>query len=255
MQDRIEHGGVCVPLERQVARRHFVKDNPQREKVCPRIQVLPQGLFRRHIGYRSDNHARECQRQIDRSCLGRGHGHLRRLGQPEIEDLGLPPPREEDVVRLDIPVDDPSGVGDLQTLGHAQSHFEDLVQSQRFAKDALLERLAFEKLHGDEASPVLFVDVVDGANIRVIQGRSRLGFPLQTLQSLMVPGQLIRQKLQGDRALEPGVLRLEDHAHASAAELLQNSVVRRFFPCHGLLVFRRLSQTPESVNNVGVMRG
>ena len=39
----------------------------------------------------------------------------------------------------------------------------------RTACDRVFEGLAFEKFHGDEGHTVLFVNLVDGANVGVVQ--------------------------------------------------------------------------------------
>jgi hypothetical protein len=46
--------------------------------------------------------------------------------------------------------------------------------------------MAFEKLHRDEATALVFANFVDGANVRVIQCRGRPGFPPKTFQGGMV---------------------------------------------------------------------
>ena len=44
----------------------------------------------------------------------------------------------------------------------------------------------------------MLVDVVDGADVGMIEGRGCLGFALESLQRMAVPGQLFGQELQGD---------------------------------------------------------
>jgi len=91
-------------------------------------------------------------------------------------------------------------------------------------EDALFERLAHEQLHRDEVPAFVFVDVVDNTDVRMIQGRSRLSFSLEPLQRLAVPGQRFWEELQGNRALEPGVLGLVDHPHTALAQLFDDLI-------------------------------
>jgi hypothetical protein len=51
----------------------------------------------------------------------------------------------------------------------------------------------------------------------VVEGRGRLGLPLEPLQGVRLPGQLFRQELQGDGALEAEVFGFINDAHAAAA--------------------------------------
>ena len=51
-------------------------------------------------------------------------------------------------------------------------------------------------------------------------------FALEAGQSLWVFGYFVGQELQGDKAVQLYVLGLVDHAHAAAAQLLDDAVVR-----------------------------
>ena len=97
---------------------------------------------------------------------------------------------------------------------------------QRPAGDAMLQRHALQKLHGDEGFAVLVVDFVDGADVGMVQGGGGLGFALEAAECLRVFGHVVGQELEGDKAAELHVLGLVDHTHPAAAELLDDAVVR-----------------------------
>jgi len=101
----------------------------------------------------------------------------------------------------------------IETIGNLERQVENLVCAERLALNVLLECLAFQELHRDEVPAFVIVDVVNGADVRVIQGRSGLRFALESLQDMAVSRQLFRQELQGDRAFEFGVFRLIDNTH------------------------------------------
>ena len=90
----------------------------------------------------------------------------------------------------------------------------------------VLQGGAVQKFHHDERLPVLFADVVNGADIWMVQRRCGPGFALEARQRLRVPGHFIGQKLEGDEALEAAVFRLVDHAHAASANFFDDAVVR-----------------------------
>jgi hypothetical protein len=50
---------------------------------------------------------------------------------------------------------------------------------------------------------------------------------------LRIFSNIIRQELEGDEAMQPGILGLVDHAHAAAAEFLDNAIVRDGLADHG----------------------
>ena len=77
-----------------------------------------------------------------------------------------------------------------------------------------------------KAVTVLFADVVNRADIGVVEGRSRLGFALKTGQGLRIPSYFLGQKLQRDETPQTGVLGLVHHAHAATAEFLNDAVMR-----------------------------
>src|SRR5215469_13284669 len=66
---------------------------------------------------------------------------------------------------------------------------------QRAPFDLALEGDTLEKLHGDERLPILLADVVDGADIGVVQRRSCLRFALKPRQRLTVSCYFVGQKL------------------------------------------------------------
>src|SRR5438128_1194216 len=90
----------------------------------------------------------------------------------------------------------------------------------------MLQRLAFQKLHGDESLPLLLADVVDGADVRVIEGGRGLRLASETGQRLKVSGNFFRQEFEGDETVQARVFGLVDHTHPTAAEFLQDAVVR-----------------------------
>jgi hypothetical protein len=85
---------------------------------------------------------------------------------------------------------------------------------------------AIQKLHGDERLPVLLADVMNRADVGVIQRRCGLGFALKTSERLWVSGNLLRQKLESDKAVQPHVLGLVHDTHPAATQLLDDAVVR-----------------------------
>src|SRR5262249_62397073 len=97
----------------------------------------------------------------------------------------------------------------------------------------MLERLSFEELHDDERLPLVFPNVINGADVGVVECRSSPSLTLEALQGLFVSGEFLRQELQGNLAAEPGVFGLVHDTHATATQLLQDAVVRDDLADHG----------------------
>ena len=98
--------------------------------------------------------------------------------------------------------------------------------SQWTAADQVLQGRAIHELHGDEGAAFLLADVVDRADVGMIERRGGPSFAAKTLQGLRITGHVIGKKLEGDETAQARVLGLVHHAHPAAAKLFQDAVVR-----------------------------
>ncbi len=104
----------------------------------------------------------------------------------------------------------------IQSVGNIDGEGQQRFEIERPATDAMLQRHAIEELHGDERLALFIPDVVDGADVRMVQRRSCLRLTLKTRQRLRVLGDLFRQEFEGDKTMETGVFGLVDHPHTTA---------------------------------------
>src|ERR1700740_1224229 len=86
---------------------------------------------------------------------------------------------------------------------------------------------------GDERLAIVLANLVNGADVRMIERGCRLGLAFEAFQGLRVVRQFWWKELQRDETVEACVLRLVDHAHPSAADLLNNAVMRDGLANHG----------------------
>ena len=195
-------------------------------------------MLGRHVGERADGRARPGERGLAR--------HLRDAEVEQLDARGLVGHRDkcgagdgligtrsrrlaraqEDVGRLDVAMNDAGLVRRGDATRDLDDDVEGLVNRRRPAGDPLLERLAFVIGHGQEHAAVgALVDLVDRADVRMIERRNRACFDQQALLGLLVLEQRQRQELQGDGAFEARVFGLVDLAHPSRAEEGQDAVV------------------------------
>src|SRR5208282_4035688 len=99
--------------------------------------------------------------------------------------------------------------------------------------------------HGNKGLPVLLTDVVDGADVGVVERGRGLRFALKTRQRLGIASNLIGKELQGYETVQPNVLALIDHAHTAAAEFLDDAVMRDGFADHSRTILRGVRQTGQ----------
>ena len=97
----------------------------------------------------------------------------------------------------------------------------------------MLERLPFQQLHGDEVLTARFVDLVNRANVRVIQRGCSKRFRLKSFTCSRIILHFYRQELQRDMPVQSKVFGFVHHTHAAATELLQDAIVRNDLADHG----------------------
>ena len=146
-------------------------------------------------------------------------------GDTEISDLDHVVVRDHDVLRFDVPVDDAMGMRVLQRLADLRG----VVQRLRGAeytvlRHALLERLAFDKLHDDILRLPAVADIVDRDDIRLREHGDRVCLRLEAIFQLSVRRHLIAQDLDGDIAVQLVAHGLVNDRHAAAADDLQDLV-------------------------------
>jgi hypothetical protein len=109
--------------------------------------------------------------------------------KPKIENFRLTSIRDEDVRGLDVAMDDTLRMCRIQCVGNLDSQIEHHFDLQRLAGDPVPERLPLQQFHSDEGSPISLVNLVDRADVRVVQRGRGLGLPLKTAESLCVVGE------------------------------------------------------------------
>lgn len=167
--------------ERQAARGHAAHQHPER----PDIAAFVRGVASEHLGC----HVRKGpgDQLVCRPGDDIGRGRSRALGvrdalrETEIEHLRFATRVEHDVGRLEIPVNDASGVRVRQRVGNLGGITKQGVEAQPEAVPAemLAERAALEILHDDEGLSIVDAHVVDGADVPVFERRRRARFALE----------------------------------------------------------------------------
>ena len=221
------------PLERQLAGGHLVEHDAGGEQIAARVDLLAARLLRRHVRHGADGGAdrRQLIRSADRGVRIRAAG-LVELGDAEIEHLDRAASRHEQVRGLDVAMHDALRVSGVERIGQLRAELEHFVERQPAARDAILQRLPVEQLHHHELLAALRADVVEGADVRVIEARDHLRFALEALVRVGVGVGLVGQELDRHLAAEARVFRFVDDAHAAGAEPRQDLVVRNGLADH-----------------------
>src|SRR5215469_3684678 len=125
-----------------------------------------------------------------------------------------------------------SGMSGIESVCDLNAQRQDSLGLHRLTSDAVLQGESVQKLHSDERLPVLLVNFVNRADVRMVQCGSRLCLALEAGKSLCVLGYVVRQKLEGNEAMQLQVLSLVDHTHPAATQLLDDAVMGDRLPDH-----------------------
>ena len=106
----------------------------------------------------------------------------------------------------------------VQRVGDLDGVPQSLVERQGTFLQPVGQRLTLEVLHDQEVDPVLFTDVMERADVRMIQARDRTGLALEALLELGMVGEVSRKHFDGDGAIEPGVFGFVDFSHSARTD-------------------------------------
>ncbi len=90
----------------------------------------------------------------------------------------------------------------------------------------MLEGSAVHEFHGDKRPAVLLADLVDRADMGMIQRGCRTRLPPKAFQSLWVLREVFGEKFERDKPAEGWILGFVNNTHAAAAQLFDDSIVR-----------------------------
>jgi hypothetical protein len=109
---------------------------------------------------------------------------------------------DKNIGGLDIPVNDPLPVGCVECIGNLDRQRENRLDFHRTPSDPVLQSHAVQKLHHDKRHVVFLPNLMNGADIGMVQSRSSLSLALKSRQSLRVFGDFIWEELEGDKPVQ-----------------------------------------------------
>jgi len=208
------HGGEAA--ERRRAGEHLVEDGAQGVDVGPGVDLLAA------VGELLRGHVRGGAQDLPR--LRAGPLGQDELGEPEVADLGGPGLGHQDVGRVEVAVDDPGAVGDVD--GPRQGLDQPGGPSDRLGRGPHHpgEGAAVDELHDEEREALVVVGVEDLDDVRVgeLGGGLGLGAQAGALAGVgVVAGQ---DHLDRDDPARVDLAGLVDDPHAAPADLLQDVI-------------------------------
>jgi hypothetical protein len=153
MQDH----GRRIGRERRPAGQDFVQEHAEAVDVARGRLGLAFGLFRGHVAGRAD---------FRREGVG---GRVVGAGDAEVGQHRAAVRHDDDVGRLDVPMDDPAAVREVQRGRDPFQQAEGGRGVGLFPGQPDVQRRALQKLHDDKGRPVLLADLVDGDDVGVAE--------------------------------------------------------------------------------------
>ncbi len=143
---------------------------------------------------------------------------LGELRQAEVRQLGITGLADQDVIRLDVPMQDSRRMGRCQTVRRPAEQFDYLARSASGRPAPGLERATVHELSHQVLPAIELARVIHRQNVRVVERRGGLGLPLKTMPRRRI-GEFVGKKFDGDGPVQLGIQRAVNHTHAALAKL------------------------------------
>ena len=131
---------------------------------------------------------------------------------------------QEDVLRLQIAVDDALLVRGGEAAHDLEAVLNRLACGQGTGRHPRAQRVAVEQFRDRVRDAGVRSEVVNREDVGMRERRDRLGFAFEARKGRRILGELIRQNLDCDVAIERRVASLVDLAHAARANRRENLV-------------------------------
>ena len=146
-------------------------------------------------------------------------------GQPEVQQLGPPLRRDEDVLRLEVAMDDAPGVGGGQPRSDLLREFQALTRRQPPRPQPCPQVPSLQQLVDRVGTAGMGADVVEDQDVRVAQPGHCAGFDLESAEPSGIGGHGRGKELDRHRPIEAEVAGAVDVAHPAGAEQRLDPVV------------------------------
>ena len=106
----------------------------------------------------------------------------------------------------------------VESIGDLRRDCENLIEWQRPLLQPCRQRLSLQIRHDDEMRAVEFADVVDPADVRMIERGHGAGLPLEAAAQIWVEGDVGPEHFDRDGPIETGIAGAIDLTHSTRAE-------------------------------------
>ncbi len=139
---------------------------------------------------------------------------------------------DHDVFTLDVAMDDSLPVCFVKGFSNLQRVRQGVLDL--LDRNLVFQRGAIDEFHNDKLLVVFFLDVVDRADIRMIQRRSGFCFLEEPRLFRFVGSKMMGEKLHRNEPIQFRILSLVNDTHAPLTQLFENLIMRYGLPNHGI---------------------
>src|SRR5688572_24329688 len=116
-------------------------------------------------------------------------------------------------------MNDASPVRGVQPTGECDGHVDERSVLEWSAVETISQRLALQQLHDDEPRTIrTLADVVNGADVGMVERRNRPRLAFETLKRLAVGSERLGEHFERHNPVQPHVVGTINLAHAAAAD-------------------------------------
>ena len=131
---------------------------------------------------------------------------------------------DEDVLRLDVPVDQPTVVRRVERIADLVQDSDGASHGKLAARDQILEVRSADQPHREEEAALALTCLVHGDDMRMLECGLEQSLTPEALPKVGVLAQFGRDDLERHRPVEGELRRLVDGAHASLPDQRVDSV-------------------------------
>src|SRR6185436_17289497 len=129
-------------------------------------------------------------------------------------------------------MNDAAAVCGCESLGDLQTDQQSSFEFKWTSSDELAHVLALHELHRDEVNAVDLIEIVDGADVWMVQRRRELRFSFEALEIGLFRAEFRRDDFDYNRAIEFRVRGFVNRALPANAELVGDAKVANRFTDH-----------------------
>ena len=188
MHDLCDQPRLRLRIEWFAASGHFIENGAKRKDGAPRVGLPSFQLLRRHVLQCSHDAAFarkwRCERLHQGAAADRRARALRaQLRETEVQHLRAKF-GQHDIAGFEIPVNDAAAVSSIECVCDFVCRLQCLVEGQCTALQAIGQCLAIDVLHDEIVEPALAADIMQRADVRVVERGNGSRLALEALANV-----------------------------------------------------------------------